>query len=210
MAFTDKSTDPASLDKGVIEGVISEMGYEGVYLMLQKKLPIPYWTYIAHVFMECMSGNKGTFDMLNKEQTSAFVALAMNWGFNFSKFILNEMKGNLRGSRSERNLKLLSESTFPLMMQNRGGQYKFKGLHSLKKFRQYAETKGVDVGKAAEIPNAVIEEEHDVQALGSKSSDEDVYVVQPPVYEAVVTGYEPDMVFDLEMETVPVESESPE
>ncbi|KAL8199668.1 hypothetical protein R6Q57_013236 [Mikania cordata] len=223
-------------DNELIEGILSKMGYEGVYLMLQKKILIPSWRYIPHLFMVCMSGNKGSFDMLNKEQTSAFVALSMNWGFNFSKFILNEMKGNLRGSRSERfmmyprflqmffderfpnlqrgvvnwDLKLLSESTFPLMMQNRGGKYKFEGLHPLKKFGQFAETEGVDVGEVAEIPNAVIEEEHDVQVLGSKSSDEDIYVVQPPEYEAVVTGYEPDMDFDFETDTVLVESESPE
>ncbi|KAL8202070.1 hypothetical protein R6Q57_011217 [Mikania cordata] len=40
--------------------------------------------------------------MLNKEQSSAFVVMAMNWGYNFSKFILNEIKGNLKGSKSER------------------------------------------------------------------------------------------------------------
>ncbi|KAL8243979.1 hypothetical protein R6Q59_010237 [Mikania micrantha] len=66
MAFTDKPTDPVSLLKEIIEGVLSEMGCEGVYPMLQKKLLIPYWRYIAHVFMLCMSGNKGIIDMLNK------------------------------------------------------------------------------------------------------------------------------------------------
>ncbi|KAL8245773.1 hypothetical protein R6Q59_006989 [Mikania micrantha] len=75
MAFTDEPTDLVTLEKGVTEGVLSEMGYEGIYSMLQKKLQIPYWRYIAHVFMLCMSGNKGTFDMLNKEQSSAFSPL---------------------------------------------------------------------------------------------------------------------------------------
>ncbi|KAL8200247.1 hypothetical protein R6Q57_011586 [Mikania cordata] len=78
MGFIDKSTNLVSLEKGVIEGVLLEMDYEGVYLVLQKKLLIPYWRYIAHVFMVSMSGNEGTYDMLNKDQTSAFVALAMN------------------------------------------------------------------------------------------------------------------------------------
>ncbi|KAL8260142.1 hypothetical protein R6Q59_028095 [Mikania micrantha] len=214
MGFTDKYTDPVSLENGMIEGVLSEMGYKGVYPMLQKKLLIPYWRYIAHVFMVSMSGYKGTYDMLNKDQSSAFVALAMNWGFNFSKFILNEMKGNLRGSKSEkfmmypkflqmifdekfpnlqrgvvtRDLKLFSESTFPLIMQNRCGKYKFEELHPLKKFGQFAEVEDMDAGEEAEIPNAVVEEERDVQ----------------------VTGNEPDMNFDFEMETTPVKGDRSE
>ncbi|KAL8249575.1 hypothetical protein R6Q59_006443 [Mikania micrantha] len=142
MGFTDKSTDPLSLEKGVIEGVLSEMGYEEVYPMLQKKLLIPYWRYIAHVFM------------------------------------------------------------------NRGGKYKFEGLHPLKKFGQFAEMEGVDVGAVAENPNVMIEEEHDVKVLGSMNSDDDVYVVQPPECEDVVTGYKPNLDFDFESEMEPVETES--
>ncbi|KAL8201885.1 hypothetical protein R6Q57_011032 [Mikania cordata] len=236
MAFTNKFTDPVSLEKGVIEDVLSEMGYKGVYPMLQKKLLIPYWRYIAHIFMVCMSGNKGTFDMLKKDQSSAFVVLAMNWGFKFSKCILNEMKGNLKGSKSERfmmyprflqmifdeifpglqrgvvtrDLKVLSESTFPLIMQNRGGKYKFEGLHPLKKFGQFAEIEEGDVVEAAEIPNAFIEKEHDTEVMNSRPSDEDVYVVKIPEYEDVVTGDEPDMDFDFEIETIPIESDPPE
>ncbi|KAL8209463.1 hypothetical protein R6Q57_006195 [Mikania cordata] len=182
MCFTDKSTDPR---------------------------------YVDHVFMVSMSGKKRTFDMLNKDKTSAFVALSMNWGFNFSKFILNEMKGNLRGSRSERfmmypkflqmifyerfpnlqrgvvtrDLRLLSEATFPLTTQNRGG---------------------VDVGEVAEIINVMIEEKHDVQVLGSRSSDVDVYMVLPPEYEDIMTGQKPDMDFHFESEMEPVEIKSPE
>ncbi|KAL8211280.1 hypothetical protein R6Q57_005717 [Mikania cordata] len=45
---------------------------------------------------------EGTFDMLNKEQSSAFVALSMNWKYNFSKYIINEIKGKLKGSKSKR------------------------------------------------------------------------------------------------------------
>ncbi|KAL8240113.1 hypothetical protein R6Q59_013468 [Mikania micrantha] len=165
MAFTNKPTDPVALEKGVIKGVLSEMGYEGIYPMLQKKLLIPYWRYIAHVFMMCMSGNKGTFDMLNKEQSSAF---------------------------------------------NQGGKYKFEGLHTLKKFGQFAKMEDVDAAEASEIPNVFVEEEHDVEVVSSKPSYEDVYVVKLPEYEDVLTGEEPDMDFDFEMETLPVENDPPE
>ncbi|KAL8224063.1 hypothetical protein R6Q57_019538 [Mikania cordata] len=87
-------------------------------------------------------------------------------------------------------------------MQNRGGKYKFEGLHPLKKFGQFAETEDVDASDEAEIRNAVVEEEHDVQVVGS---DEDVYVVHPPEYEDVVTGNEHDLDFDFEMVTIPFE-----
>ncbi|KAL8257324.1 hypothetical protein R6Q59_029365 [Mikania micrantha] len=165
--------------------------------------------------MVCMSGNKGTIDMLNKEQSSAFVALAMNWGCSFLKFIINEMKGNLKESKSERfmmllrgvvtrDLKLLNESTFPLMLQNRGGKYKFQGLLRLKKFGEFAEMEGVDAVETSEIPNVFVEEEHDVEIVSSKPFDEDVYVVKLPEYEDDLTREEPDMDFDFEMETLPI------
>ncbi|KAL8231101.1 hypothetical protein R6Q57_000879 [Mikania cordata] len=48
-----------------------------------------------------MSGNR-TFDMLNRDQACAFVSLAMNWDFKYSKYILEEMKGNLKGKKAER------------------------------------------------------------------------------------------------------------
>ncbi|KAL8228644.1 hypothetical protein R6Q59_000551 [Mikania micrantha] len=204
--------------------------------MLQKKPLIPYWRYIAHVFMVYMSGNKGTFHMLNKEQSSAFVTLAMNWGYNFSKFILNEMKSNLKGSKSKRfmmyprflqmifdernpvlqrgvvtrDLKLLSVSTIPLMMQNRDGKYKFEGLHPLKKFGQFAEIEDADTAEEVNAPNVVVEEEHDVEAAGSKSADDDVYLVKFPEYEDVLMGEEPDVDFEFEIETQEVEKDLPE
>ncbi|KAL8205533.1 hypothetical protein R6Q57_009084 [Mikania cordata] len=96
------------------------------------------------------------------------------------------------------------------VFMNRGGKYKFEGLHPLKKFGQFAEIEDVDVGEVAETPNVMIEEEHDVQVLGSKSSDDDAYVVQPLEYEDVVTGHKPDMDFDFESDMEPFEIESSE
>ncbi|KAL8201922.1 hypothetical protein R6Q57_011069 [Mikania cordata] len=128
----------------------------------------------------------------------------------FLQMIFDERFPNLQRGVVTRDLKLLSESTFPMMMQNRGGKYKFERLHPLKKFGQFAETEDVDASEATKISNAVIEEDHDVQVMGSKSSDEDVYVVHPPEYEEVVTGNEPDLDFYFEMETIPVEGNRPE
>ncbi|KAL8223153.1 hypothetical protein R6Q57_020552 [Mikania cordata] len=117
MAFTEKSTYLVALEKGLIEGALSEMGYEGIYPMLLKKILIPYWRYIAHVFM-------------------------------------------------------------------------------------FAEME--------EIPNVFVEEEHDVEVVSSKPSDEDVYFVKLAEYEDVLTGEELDMDFYFEMETLPVENDPPE
>ncbi|KAL8217889.1 hypothetical protein R6Q57_021262 [Mikania cordata] len=96
------------------------------------------------------------------------------------------------------------------MTQNRGGKYKFEGLHPLKKFSQFGEMEDVDVVEAAEIPNVFVEEGHDIEIVSSKPSDEDVYVVKLPKYEDVVIGYEPYMDFDFEMETILIESDPPE
>ncbi|KAL8211279.1 hypothetical protein R6Q57_005716 [Mikania cordata] len=95
-------------------------------------------------------------------------------------------------------------------MKNRGGKYKFERLHPLKKFGQFEEMEGVDAVEATEIPNVFVEKEHDVEIVSSKPSDEDVYVVKFQDYEDVVTRDEPDLDFDFETETIPVESDLPE
>ncbi|KAL8223152.1 hypothetical protein R6Q57_020551 [Mikania cordata] len=61
-----------------------------------------------------------------------------------------------------------------------------------------------------EIPNVFVEEEHDVEVVSSKPSDEDVYFVNLAEYEDVLTGEEQDMDFYFEMETLPVENDPPE
>ncbi|KAL8228412.1 hypothetical protein R6Q57_015996 [Mikania cordata] len=204
LTFLDKSTDPVSVQKEVIQNVLNNMGYEGVYPMLQKKQLTPYWRYIAHVFMVCMSGNK-TFDMLNKDQASAFVSLAMNWNFNYSKYILEEMKGNLKGKKAEifmmyprflqmifdekfsglergvvtRDLKMLNESTFPLMLQNREGKYIFRGIHPLRKFGQFAEKEEVVVDEPVAL-NVIF---HDDEDIAIEPEIETVFDVETKIAE---------------------------
>ncbi|KAL8256442.1 hypothetical protein R6Q59_031509 [Mikania micrantha] len=95
-------------------------------------------------------------------------------------------------------------------MQNRGGKYKFKGLHPLKKFGQFAEIEDVDVAEEPAIPNVFIEEEHDVDVVSSKFSEEDVYVVKLPEYEDVLPGEDVDMDFDFEIGSQEVGNDFPE
>ncbi|KAL8205512.1 hypothetical protein R6Q57_009063 [Mikania cordata] len=127
----------------------------------------------------------------------------------FMQMIFDEQYPTLKRGVITRDLKLLNESTFPLILQNRGGKYQFQGLHKLREFFQFAKIEDIDVAEVAEITNAVVGEEHDVQVVGSKSSDEDVYVVHPPEYEDAMTGNEPDLDFDFEMETIQVEGNPP-
>ncbi|KAL8226699.1 hypothetical protein R6Q57_016531 [Mikania cordata] len=137
----------------------------------------------------------------------------MNWEYNFSKFILNEMKGNFKRSKGERfmmyprflqmefddqyptlqrgivtrDLKLLNESKFPLMLKNRVGKYQFQGLHQLRKF-----------------------EEHDMEAVSLKNFDENVYIVKLPEHEDILTEESHDVVFDFETEAHEIEKEVPD
>ncbi|KAL8208999.1 hypothetical protein R6Q57_008411 [Mikania cordata] len=127
-------------------------------------------------------------------------------------YILEEMKGNLKGKKAERfmmyprflqmifdeifsglergvvtrNLKMLYESTFPLMLQNREGKYIFRGIHSLRKFGQFAEIEEVAVDEPA-VPNV------NVNVL----DDEDVFEVSSPKQEAI-----PHIAIEQEIETV--------
>ncbi|KAL8199575.1 hypothetical protein R6Q57_013143 [Mikania cordata] len=80
--------------------------------------------------------------------------------------MLNEMKCNLKGSKSER-----------------GASYKFKGLHPLKKSGQCVEIEDVNVAEEPVVPHVFVEKEHVVEAVSSKFSDEDVYVVKFLEYE---------------------------
>ncbi|KAL8200248.1 hypothetical protein R6Q57_011587 [Mikania cordata] len=107
----------------------------------------------------------------------------------FMQMIFDEKFPNLQRGVVTRDLKLLSDSTFPLIMQNRG-------LRPLKKFGQFAEAEGVDDVEEAEISNEWVEEEHDVQVVGSN--------------EDVMTGNESHMNFDFEMETIAVKGDRSE
>ncbi|MFS7903620.1 hypothetical protein Hanom_Chr01g00026191 [Helianthus anomalus] len=75
------------------------MSYEGGYPTVLKKLFPPYWRLLVHMFLQCIAENKGGFDQLNKTQTSALVALVNGWDYNFSVFILDNMKKMLEDSK---------------------------------------------------------------------------------------------------------------
>ncbi|KAL8199600.1 hypothetical protein R6Q57_013168 [Mikania cordata] len=116
----------------------------------------------------------------------------------FLQLIFDERYSGLQKGVVTRDLKLLSESTFPLMMQNR------------EKFGQFAEIKDINAAEEPMIPNVFVEEEHDVETVSSKFYDEDVYVVKLPKYEDVLTVEGTNMDFDFEIESHEVENDIPE
>nr|KAJ0204497.1 hypothetical protein LSAT_V11C500233850 [Lactuca sativa] len=105
----------------------------------------------------------------------AIPALAMGLDFNFSRYILNEMVGNVEGKRKDRflmfprflqmifnnkypelekrgeilDLKSIGSNTFELMKQNRKGKFMFEGKNPLVKFGQFAEVSNASETKSS-------------------------------------------------------------
>ncbi|MFS7938506.1 hypothetical protein Hanom_Chr05g00440511 [Helianthus anomalus] len=80
---------------------LSKMSYEGDYPTVLKKLFPPYWRPLVHVFLLCISENKGELDQLNQIKTSAMVVLVNNWAYNFSAFVFENMKRMLENPKKK-------------------------------------------------------------------------------------------------------------
>lgn len=77
------------------------MGYEVVFPPTLKKLLLPYWHFLAHFFVICISGRKFSADEISLLNIGAIATLFMNPEFNFSRFVLNKMKSNLYGKEGQ-------------------------------------------------------------------------------------------------------------
>lgn len=55
----------------------------------------------AHSFVIFISGRKGGSNEVSQTVTSGIVAVAMDWDYYFSKFVLEEMKSNLQGNKKD-------------------------------------------------------------------------------------------------------------
>ncbi|KAL7600241.1 histone chaperone RTT106-like [Lactuca sativa] len=160
------------------------MGYEGVFPpTLKKRLP-PYWRFLAHSFVICISGRKTSANEISLLNSGTNAPLIMHLEFKFSKFVLNEMKSHLQGKRKDnflmypRFLKMIFDSQYPdlerrgetldlkslgankfgLMKQNRKGtKLVFQGKHPLEKFGQFAE-----INEASESESTSNDEDDDV------------------------------------------------
>ncbi|MFS7980350.1 hypothetical protein Hanom_Chr10g00938401 [Helianthus anomalus] len=192
LKFGDTESDPIELPSDIIEATLPRLSYEGKYPSLVKKFLHPYWRLLAHMFILCMTENRGGTDQLNITQTAAFIALITNEPFNFSKYIFEGMKRNVTGVRKDKfimyqrflqmifnarysdltrsgdtlELKPMGPSCFAALTTKKGIEKKFEGLIPLEKFGQFAETEVVAADPVIVQPvlvNAMVAEEHDVQ-----------------------------------------------
>ncbi|KAF5758638.1 hypothetical protein HanXRQr2_Chr16g0731501 [Helianthus annuus] len=102
LQFGDNESDPIDLPSGTVEAILPRLSYEGKYPSLVKKFLHPYWHLLAHMFILCMTENRGGTDQLNITQTAAFVALITNEPFNYSKYIFEGMKRNVTGVQKDK------------------------------------------------------------------------------------------------------------
>ncbi|KAJ0791514.1 hypothetical protein HanOQP8_Chr01g0006371 [Helianthus annuus] len=75
LLFGDAVDDPVEFEKEKIIPVYEKKSYEGSYPRTTKKLLHPYWRFLAHVYLVCISGNKSRIDTLTFRQISGMVAL---------------------------------------------------------------------------------------------------------------------------------------
>ncbi|KAF5759007.1 hypothetical protein HanRHA438_Chr16g0748451 [Helianthus annuus] len=65
LLFGDEADDPVEYPKEKVMEVLVKMSYEGaVPPPTIKKLLHPYWRFLAHIYLVCISGNKSGLDKL--------------------------------------------------------------------------------------------------------------------------------------------------
>ncbi|MER8244972.1 hypothetical protein, partial [Acinetobacter baumannii] len=77
----DQSYSPTDYPADRIIPILTRMGYEGSYPPLKKKFLPPYWRFLVHAIHCCISGKKSGSDEIFKTETSAVIALTMDWEF---------------------------------------------------------------------------------------------------------------------------------
>ena len=92
---------PTEISTDQTEEIVEKMGYEGVFHSTIKKLFPPYWRFLAHSFIICISGRRADTDEISLLNTDAISALATGLDFNFSRYLLNEMMRNVEGKRKD-------------------------------------------------------------------------------------------------------------
>ncbi|KAF5785263.1 hypothetical protein HanXRQr2_Chr10g0426571 [Helianthus annuus] len=192
LKFNDQETDPIELAAGTIEAILPRLSYEGKFPPLVKKFVHPYWRLLLHMFLLCMTENRGGIDQLNTTQTAALICVITNEPFNYSRYVLEAMKRNAIGLRKDKflmyprfvqmilnerypelkrsgntlELKPMGPSCFGTLTTKKGTEKKFEGLIELEKFGQFAETEDIveNPVMAQAVPaRAIVAEEHDIQ-----------------------------------------------
>ncbi|KAM0044015.1 hypothetical protein Hdeb2414_s0010g00348201 [Helianthus debilis subsp. tardiflorus] len=206
LQFNDQETDPIKLPAGTVEAILPRLSYEGKYPPLVKKFVHTYWCLLVHMFILCMTENRGGTDQLNITQSTAFTCLITNEPFNYSKYIFEGMKRNVTGVRKDKflmyprflqmilnarysdlvrsgdtlELKPMGPACFGALTPKKGTEKKFEGLIPLEKFGQFAETEDVVVDPVIVQPapvNAMVAEEHDVQIAVDNEHETEILTI---------------------------------
>ncbi|MFS8007224.1 hypothetical protein Hanom_Chr14g01258461 [Helianthus anomalus] len=183
LQFNDQETNSIELAAGTVEAILPRLSYEGKHQPLVKKFVHPYWRLLLHMFILCMTENRGGTDQLNSTQAAALACVITNEPFNYSKYILEAVKRNVLGVRKDkflmypRFLQMIFNARYP-ELERSGNTLELKpmgpacfGLISLEKFGQFAETEVVAANPVVVQPvpvnvvpaNAIVAEEHDIQ-----------------------------------------------
>ncbi|CAI9303329.1 unnamed protein product [Lactuca saligna] len=117
------------------------MCYEGTYHPTIKKLLPPFWRLLAHYFVIFISRRKGGSDEISQTTTLAIVALAMDWDYNFSRFLFEEMKSSLHGKKKD----------LFLMYPKKATKISYLGLKEFVKFGKFAEVKDTPTASSINV-----------------------------------------------------------
>ncbi|KAF5815862.1 hypothetical protein HanXRQr2_Chr03g0127831 [Helianthus annuus] len=169
LQFNDQESDSIEVPAGTVEAILPRLSYEGKYPPLIKKFVHPYWRLLVHMFLLCVSENRGGTDQLNSTQTAALVCVITNEPFNYSKYVLEAMKRNVLEVRKDKflmyprfiqmilnasypqlvktgntlELKPMGPACFGALTTKKSTERKFEGKIPLEKFGQFAETEDV-------------------------------------------------------------------
>ncbi|KAF5786291.1 hypothetical protein HanXRQr2_Chr10g0439091 [Helianthus annuus] len=179
LRFGDQPDHPTLYDQARVQAALRRMGYEGGYPTVLKKLFPPYWRLLVHFFLQCIAENKGGWDQMNKTQTSAVVALVNEWDYNFSAFILDNMKRMLEDPKKKifmlypRFIQMILDEKYPSLVMGsncinlkpmgpgcfenacrnkRAKHHNFEGLFPLEKHGRFADN--AQVAPAAPVAPA--------------------------------------------------------
>ncbi|KAF5818050.1 hypothetical protein HanXRQr2_Chr02g0060301 [Helianthus annuus] len=195
LRFNDHERDPIELPAGTVEAILPRLSYEGKFPPLVKKFVHPYWRLLLHMFLLCMTENRGGIDQLNITQSAALICVITNEPFNYSRYILEAMKRNAIGLRKDKflmyprfvqmilnerypelkrygntlELKPMGPSCFGALTSKKGTEKKFEGLLELEKFGQFAETE--DVGENPVMARSVPERSVSARAIVAEEHD---------------------------------------
>ncbi|KAJ0800227.1 hypothetical protein HanPI659440_Chr03g0100601 [Helianthus annuus] len=182
LQFNDQETGPIELPAGTVEAILPRLSYEGKYPSLVKKFVHPYWRLLVHMFILCMTENRGDTYQLNITQSAGLTCLITNEPFNYTKYIFEGMKRNVTGVRKDiflmyqRFLQMILNACYPELVRpqntlelkpvgpacfgaltpKKGTEKRFEGLIPMEKFGLCAETEDV-VAESLQVQPAPVD-----------------------------------------------------